>query len=117
MPNFKVNKEKHYNSLQDCGFHRLHKIGNSRIFVQTEVYSSTSSFTIKQLQKHCPLMYMLASFGEVPFPVVNILTQYELQADKPIVSKPFIRDKYIDWNVRISVIDGGTFPFRTSIMA
>lgn len=60
---------------------------------------------------------MSASFGKVLLPVVNILTQYELQADKPIVSKPFIRDKYIDWNVRISVIDGGTFPFRTSLMA
>jgi len=42
---------------------------------------------------------MLASFDEVPLPAVNILTQHELQADNPNVSKAFIRNNYIDWNV------------------
>jgi hypothetical protein len=42
---------------------------------------------------------MLASFSKVLLPVVNILTQYEQQPDNPNVSKAFIRDKYIDWNV------------------
>lgn len=117
MPNFKVNKWKHCNSLQDPGFHRLHTLGNSRISVQTEVYSSISSFTIKLLQKHSPLTHMLALFSKVPLPVVNILTQYELQSNNPTVSKAFIRDKYVDWNVWISAIDGSTIPFRTSLVA
>jgi len=42
---------------------------------------------------------MLASFDKVPLSAVNILTQYELQADNPNVSKAFIGNNYTDWNV------------------
>jgi hypothetical protein len=59
---------------------------------------------------------MLASFGTVPLPVVNILKQYELQADNPNVTKAFISDS-VDWNVGINVLDSGTFSSRTSLMA